>query len=62
MPDIIQSFSKITLVYWSMDGFLQVLWRGAPLIDILPNIGILFGIAIIITSISLWQFKKGHVF
>ena len=62
MPDIIQTFSKITIVYWSMDGFLQVLWRGAPLIDILPNLGVLVGIAVIITSVSMWQFKKGHVF
>jgi ABC-2 type transport system permease protein len=62
MPDFIQSISKLTLVYWSMDGFLQVLWRGAPLGDILPNIGILLGISALITSISVWQFKKGHVF
>jgi ABC-2 type transport system permease protein len=62
MPNFIQSLSKLTLVYWSMDGFLQVLWRGAPLGDILPNVGILLGISALITSISVWQFKKGHVF
>jgi ABC-2 type transport system permease protein len=62
MPDFIQSLSKLTLVYWSMDGFLQVLWRGASLGDILPNVGILLGISALITSISVWQFKKGHVF
>jgi len=62
MPSYIQAFSKITLVYWSMDGFLQVLWRQAPTIDILPNIGVLFLIAAIITGISIIQFKKGHVF
>jgi ABC-2 type transport system permease protein len=62
MPDFIQSISKLTLVYWSMDGFLQVLWRGAPLGDILPNVGILLGMSALITSISVWQFKKGHVF
>jgi ABC-2 type transport system permease protein len=62
MPEFIQSISKLTLVYWSMDGFLQVLWRGAPLGDILPNVGILLAISALITSISVWQFKKGHVF
>lgn len=62
MPEFIQSLSKLTLVYWSMDGFLQVLWRQATIADILPNIGILLGIALLITSISVWQFKKGHVF
>jgi ABC-2 type transport system permease protein len=62
MPDFIQSISKLTLVYWSMDGFLQVLWRNAATADILPNIGILLGIAALITTISVWQFKRGHVF
>lgn len=62
MPDFIQSLSKLTLVYWSMDGFLQVLWRNAATADILPNIGILLGIAALITTISVWQFKRGHVF
>ena len=62
MPDFIQTISKFTIVYWSMDGILQVLWRGAGIFDILPHIGILIGIAVLITSISIWQFKKGHVF
>ncbi|MBI1804872.1 MAG: ABC transporter permease [Ignavibacteriae bacterium] len=62
MPGYIQAVSKATIVYWSMDGFLQVLWRGAPLVDILPNLGILLAIAGLITGISLWQFRKGHVF
>jgi ABC-2 type transport system permease protein len=62
MPDFIQAFSKLTIVYWSMDGFLQVLWRGAPFVDILPNLVILLGIAALITSVSIWQFRKGRVF
>jgi ABC-2 type transport system permease protein len=62
MPGYIQTISKGTIVYWSMDGFLQVLWRGAPLTDILPNLGVLFAIAAVITSVSVLQFKKGHVF
>jgi ABC-2 type transport system permease protein len=62
MPGYIQSFSKLTLVYWSMDGFLQVLWRGVGIVDLLPNLAVLLGMSVLITSISLWQFKKGHVF
>jgi hypothetical protein len=45
-----------------MDGFLQVLWRNAATTEILPDIGVLLGIAAIITGISVWQFKRGHVF
>jgi ABC-2 type transport system permease protein len=62
MPEFIQSISKVTIVYWAMDGFLQVLWRNAAFAEILPNLSILFGIATLITAISIWQFKKGHVF
>jgi ABC-2 type transport system permease protein len=62
MPDFIQSISKFTIVYWSMDGFLQVLWRGAGTWQILPNLAVLLLIAGVTTTVSFWQFKKGHVF
>jgi len=62
MPDIVQYFSKMTIVYWAMDAFLQVLWRGSQFSEIFPNICVLFGMAIVITAVSVWQFKKGHVF
>jgi len=62
MPEYIQFFSKFTIIYWSIDGFLQVLWRGVSTVAILPNLGILFGIAALINIISVIQFKKGHVF
>ncbi len=62
MPGYIQTISKGTIVYWSMDGFLQVLWRGAALPVILPNIAVLLGIGLAILAVSLRQFKSGHVF
>ncbi|MGD1045377.1 MAG: ABC transporter permease [Bacteroidota bacterium] len=62
MPATIQFFSKLTVVYWSMDGFLEVLWRGVGLISILPHLGILFGMGAIINFISVRRFKKGHIF
>ena len=62
MPATIQFFSKLTVVYWSMDGFLEVLWRGVGLVSILPHLGILFGMAAIINFISVRRFKKGHIF
>jgi ABC-2 type transport system permease protein len=62
MPEFIQQISKGTIVYWSMEGFQQVLWRNANFFGILPNIGMLLLFAVLITSVSFWQFKKGHVF
>ncbi len=62
MPDFIQNISKGTIVYWAMDGIQQVLWRGVGTVEIIPNLAILLGMAMLITSVSVWQFKKGHVF
>ncbi len=62
MPEFIQSLSKLTLVYWSMEGFLAVLWAQKPLIEILPTLGVLLAMAAVVTSFSLWRFNKGNIF
>jgi ABC-2 type transport system permease protein len=62
MPSTIQFFSKLTFVYWSMEGFMEVLWRGVGFISIVPHLAILFGIGAILNIISVRQFRKGHIF
>lgn len=62
MPEGIQFFSKLTLVYWSVEGFLAVLWRGAGFMEIWHYLAILFGIAILINLFSIIRFKRGNVF
>ncbi|HUI29645.1 MAG TPA: ABC transporter permease [Candidatus Acidoferrales bacterium] len=62
MPSGIQFISKLTFVYWAMDGFLEVLWRGVGTVDILPHIGILLGIGAVVNAASVWQFKRGDIF
>ncbi len=62
LPPFIQTLSKLTLVYWSMEGFLQVLWRGANLVQLLPIIGVLILMAVVINLISAWGFKRGDIF
>jgi ABC-2 type transport system permease protein len=62
MPESIQFFSKLTIVYWSVEGFLAVLWRGAGFMDIWYYIAILFGISIVINILSVYKFKRGNVF
>jgi len=58
MPGFIQVISKFTIVYWAVDGFLMVLWRGASFTDILPNLAFLFGSAAVINTISIIRFRK----
>lgn len=62
MPASVQFFSKLTIVYWSMDGFLEVLWRGSGIGAILPHLAVLFGTAALINVVSVLQFRKGHMF
>ncbi|MFI5356056.1 MAG: ABC transporter permease [Opitutales bacterium] len=62
MPEFIQHLSKLTLVYWSMEGFSAVLWSGQSLVQLLPILGILAGITVAVMAFSLWRFNRGRLF
>ncbi len=61
LPPFIQVISKLTIVYWAVEGFLKVLWNGYGFMDILPYLGVLTGIAVVVNMISLWKFKRGTI-
>lgn len=62
MPEFIQSISKLTIVYWSIEGFLAVLWAQQSLVELLPIIGVLLGMAAIVNVFSVWRFNRGNLF
>jgi len=62
MPQLIQKFSKLTLVYWSMEGFTQVLWAHASLVELLPTLGYLALMTVVVMAFSVWRFRKGKIF
>jgi ABC-2 type transport system permease protein len=62
MPEFIQHLSKLTIVYWSIEGFIQVLWANCTTLELLPTLAILFGIATLVNAFSVWRFKHGHIF
>ena len=62
MPSAVQFFSKLTVVYWAMNGFLEVLWRGVGTSSILLHIGVLLGIGGLVNIVSVWRFRRGHIF
>ncbi len=62
MPEFIQHFSKFTIVYWSIEGFLRVLWSNCTTLELLPVLGILAGIALVVNAFSVWRFKRGQIF
>ncbi len=62
MPEWLQAFSQLTIVYWAIEAFQQVLWAGHSLRQILPTIGILLGFAAVVNAFSLWRFTRGKIF
>ena len=58
MPEIMQKIAVISLNYWGIQGFYDIFWRGLPLVDILPKIGVLVAIGVVMTYISVQLFKK----
>lgn len=62
MPEFIQQLSKLTVVYWSMEGFAQVLWNGCTLAELLPTVGVLLGMTAVLVAVSLWRFRRGPIF
>lgn len=62
MPAFIQTLSQFTIVYWSIEGFLRVLWAGAGLTQLLPVVGILLLMATLANAFSLHRFTRGSLF
>ncbi len=62
MPDYIQRLSKLTLVYWSVEGFADVLWAGSSLLEVLPKVGILAGMAAGVMAVAVICFNRGKLF
>lgn len=62
LPDWMQTFSKMTIVYWSVEGFLQVLWRQADFSAIVINVIILVSIAFVVNFYSIVRIRKGKIF
>jgi ABC-2 type transport system permease protein len=62
MPEFLQAVAKLTIVYWSVEGFLRVLWQGQGVFEVLPIVGILLGIAVAINAVSAWRFRTGTMF
>jgi ABC-2 type transport system permease protein len=62
LPSWMQVASKGTLTYWSVEAFLQVLWRQASFCAILPNVLVLLLIAFGVNSYSIIRFNKGQIF
>lgn len=62
LPAFIQTLSKFTIVYWSIEGFMQVLWRGGGFFETFPSLAVLAGMSAVIIAVSIWRFKTADIF
>jgi ABC-2 type transport system permease protein len=62
MPEFMQKIGKFTLVYWSMEGFLQVLWAERTFVELLPILGVLAGITLVVMTVAIWRLNKKPIF
>jgi ABC-2 type transport system permease protein len=58
MPDAVQVFSRLTIVFWAQESFYDALWRQLPVSEMLANAGVLVVIAVAVSSLALWRFRR----
>ncbi|MBV6449758.1 MAG: hypothetical protein MHPDNHAH_00471 [Anaerolineales bacterium] len=56
-PSFMQTIARIFPTYWSMQGLLDLLLRGAGVAEILPEAGVLILFAGVFFSIGVWRFR-----
>jgi ABC-2 type transport system permease protein len=62
MPHFMQQLSRLTLVYWSITGFVQALSPHSALAELLPMLGALAAMTAVILAVAWAQFRRGTIF
>ncbi|MBK6766716.1 MAG: ABC transporter permease [bacterium] len=58
LPNVIKLVSKVTPVYWAMQGFNDVFWRDQGIAGILLECGICIGMAALMTTVAVMIFRR----
>ena len=56
-PPAIQNAVKVLPTTWAMQGMLDLVLRGGGLQNVLPEVGVLLGFALIFFSVGVWRFR-----
>ena len=62
MPETMQMIGKLTLVYWSIEGFSGALWEGAGPVALAPTLGVILLYSSVLMAIAIWRFRKSELF
>jgi ABC-2 type transport system permease protein len=56
-PPAIQNIVKILPTTWAMQGMLDLVLRGGGLPEVLPEVAVLLGFAVLFFSVGVWRFR-----
>src|SRR5450759_3526263 len=56
-PQAVRTGVQILPTTWAMRGMLDIVLRGQGLQGVLPEAGVLFGMAIVLFGIGIWRFR-----
>jgi ABC-2 type transport system permease protein len=57
-PSSMQTLSHITPHAWAMEAFRKLTFEQATIVDILPQLVVLWGFAVLLLGIAAWRFRR----
>jgi ABC-2 type transport system permease protein len=57
-PASMQTLSHITPLAWAMEAFRKLTFEHATIVDILPQLVVLWGFAVLLLGIATWRFRR----
>jgi ABC-2 type transport system permease protein len=57
VPEFMQTIGHLSPVAWAMDGFQDLIYFGGGFSDVLPDVGVLLGAAVVLFVVGIRSFK-----
>ncbi len=57
VPDTMRTIGHISPIAWAMDGFTEIIYHEGGVVDVLPMVGVMIGMATICIALAIWRFK-----
>lgn len=58
MPEWMQNYGLLTFNAWALDGYQKVFWRGEPILQLWPQVGVLLVLTLVFLAASRWLARR----
>ncbi len=58
MPSLMKTISHLSPLNWGLEAFHDIFLRGGGLVDVLPEMGLLFGFSCTCVAVSFWYTRR----